>query len=221
MSNSNINNSLKSLESLYLKGDYDSAIEMQKNMGKEFSPGHLYYNLGTLNFKKGDLAAGRYYLELAKKYGFNSSLVEHNLSVAKRKLEVSEISLEDTFFNKAANFILETPTSHFLTLTLLLITFSIFLYRSRFIKNTIVFILVLIFSILPIGFHKFYLSKIKLAVSLGVSEIYEGPSTIFSKIGSIRPGEKIIIGEESNDWLYIAFPKNLNGWVSKNQLGIL
>ena len=37
MSNNNINNTLKSLEALYLKGDFDSAIELQKKEGATFN----------------------------------------------------------------------------------------------------------------------------------------------------------------------------------------
>lgn len=209
------------LESLYLKGDYAAAIEMQKKNGEVFSPGQLYYNLGTLNLKKGDAAAGRYYLELAKKHNFNSSMVEHNLSIAKKTLEVKEIGLEENFYNNGLNFILVTPGVTYLTITLFMALITLFFWRVGFVKNRLVILVLFIFSAFPFCFSQFYLSKIKFAVSLDVVEIYEGPSGIFSKIGSVRPGEKILIGEESNDWVYISFPKGLNGWVNKNKLGFL
>ena len=52
-------------------------------------------------------------------------------------------------------------------------------------------------------FQQFYLSKIKFAISLDVTEIHEGPSAIFSKIGSVRPGEKVLVGEENNKGLEV------------------
>jgi len=221
VSNTNINNTLKPLEALYLKGDYDVAIELQKKNGENFSLGQLYYNLGTLNLKKGDAAAGRYYLELAKKHNFNSSMVTHNLSVAKKTLEVKEIGLEENLYNKSINFILETPGASYLTLTLFMTLVTLFFWRVGFVKKRLIIVILFVISAFPICFNHFYLSKIKFAVSLDVMEIYEGPSGIFSKIGSVRPGEKILVGEESNDWVYISYPKSLNGWVNKGKLGFL
>lgn len=220
MSNTNINNTLKPLESLYLKGDYNSAIELQKKIGENFSLGHLYYNLGALNLKKGDMAAGRYYLELAKKHNFNSSMVSHNLAIAKKTLEVKEIGLEESLFSNSINVVLQTPGSTYLTLTLIMTLITLFFWRTRFLKKWLLITFIII-SAVPFSFYKFYLSNIRFAVSLDVVEIYEGPSGIFSKIGSVRPGEKILIGEESNDWVYISYPKSLNGWVNKSKLGIL
>lgn len=190
-------------------------------MGESFSQGQLYYNLGTLNLKKGDMAAGRYYLELAKKFNFNSSMVAHNLSVAKKTLEVKEIGLEENFFDRGVNLALETPGTTYLTITLLLTLVSLLLWRRRFIRKKLIVLVLFLLSAFPICFYQFYLSNIKFAVSLDVNEIYEGPSGIFSKIGSVRPGEKILIGEEINDWVYISYPKSLNGWVNKSKLGIL
>ena len=213
--------SLKSLESLYLKGDYTSAIELQKNMGESFSSGHLYYNLGSLNLKKGDFAAGRYYLELAKMHGFNPNLVAHNLSVAKKNLEVKEIGLDDNFLGNSINFALEASGANYLTLTLLLALISLLFWKFKIVKNKLLIFGFLLISIFPYSFYQFYITNIKFAVSLDVTEIYEGPSGIFSKIGSVRPGEKVLIGEESNDWLYITYPKNLNGWIIKTKVGIL
>ncbi len=221
MSKNNINSNLKSLESLYLKGDYSSAIELQKKLGEDFSPGHLYYNLGTLNLKKGDMAAGRYYLELSKKYNFNTSMVAHNLGVAKKSLEVAEIGTEDNYLNKLVNFGLEASGANYLTLTLLLTLVSMLIWRMRFVKKKIVILIIFLISLFPYSFYQFYLSNIKFAISLNVSEIYEGPSEIFEKIGSVRPGEKVLVGEESNGWLYISYPKSLTGWVNKTKLGIL
>lgn len=221
MSKNNINSNLKSLESLYLKGDYSSAIELQKKLGEDFSLGHLYYNLGTLNLKKGDMAAGRYYLELSKKYDFNSSMVAHNLGVAKKSLEVAEIGTEDNYLNKFVNFGLEASGANYLTLTLLLTLVSILIWRTRFVKKKIILFSIFLISFIPYGFYQFYLSDIKFAISLNVSEIYEGPSEIFEKIGSVRPGEKVLVGEENNGWLYISYPKSLNGWVNKTKVGIL
>jgi hypothetical protein len=221
VSRNNINSTLKSLESLYLKGDYDAAIQMQKEMGETFSPGHLYYNLGTLNLKKGDMAAGRYYLELSKKYNFNSSMVAHNLGVAKKSLEVSEIGTEDNSLNNIVNYGLEASGANYLTLTLLLALISLLIWRMRFVKKKVLILSLFLISLFPYGFYQFYISNINFAISLNVAEIYEGPSEIFSKIGSVRPGEKVLIGEENNGWLYITYPKSLNGWVNKTKLGIL
>jgi uncharacterized protein YgiM (DUF1202 family) len=73
----------------------------------------------------------------------------------------------------------------------------------------------------PYFFKQFYLSKIKTAISLDVVEIHEGPSKVFAKIGSVRAGEKVLVGEENNEWIYISYPRSLNGWIDKNKVGIL
>ena len=62
-----------------------------------YSEGVFYYNLGTLQIKKGEVGVARYNLEKALVHGFQSSQVTHNLDLVKEKKFRFKIFLTQVF----------------------------------------------------------------------------------------------------------------------------
>jgi len=220
VSNNNTEEVLKSLESLYIEGNLEGAIELSMQEKDQFSPGHLYYNLGTIYAKQGDLAQARYYMEKSFQEGFDLPKVSHNLDIIKENLNVRELGQAGGVFGSTFSYLLKVPTAYYTGLSLIFIIFILYLVRFKFIKKTYLIVIFLLFSLVPVGFSKFYLKKMDFGIALEEVKIHEGPSNIYSPIGALNPGQKIIIGEKSNDWVFIKYPESFRGWVSKEKLGL-
>lgn len=220
MSNNNTEEALKSLESLYLEGNIEGAIELSNQERDEFSPGHLYYNLGTLYAKQGDYAQARYYMEKAFQEGFDLPKVSHNLDIIKNNLTVRELGETGGVLGSTFSYLLKAPSAYFTGLSLFLIIFLVTLFRFKFLKNIYLTVILLLLSLAPLSFSKFYLKKMDFGIALEEVKIHEGPSNIYSSIGALNPGQKIIVGEKDKDWVFIKYPEIFRGWVSKEQLGL-
>lgn len=220
MSNNNTEEVLKSLESLYIEGNMEGAIELSMQEKDQFSSGHLYYNLGTIYAKQGDYAQGRYYMEKAFQEGFDLPKVSHNLDAIKNNLNVQELGLSGGVFGSTFSYLLKVPPAYYTGLTLTLLIFIVLLFRGKFIKNLYMAVILLLLSLGPFNFSKFYLKKMDFGIALEEIKIYEGPSSIYSSIGALAPGQKIIVGEKDRDWVFIKYPESFRGWIAKEKLGM-
>ena len=97
MENSNINEVLKSLETLYFEKKYNDTITLLLENKSQFAPEIFHYNLGTTYAQKGNWAVGRYHLERAAKYGYHSDGIRNNLEFVNAKLSTSNLLESDSF----------------------------------------------------------------------------------------------------------------------------
>jgi len=220
VSNNNTEAVLKSLESLYLEGNMAGALELSVKENNQFSPGHLYYNLGTIYAKTGDYAQGRYYMERAFKEGFDLPKVAHNLEIIKSNLTVRELGEAGGVFGSTFSYMLGVAPAYYTGLSLMLAILVLLLVRLKFFKKISLIVLFLLLSLAPLGFSKFYLSKMDFGIALEEIKIYEGPSNIYSSIGALNPGQKIIVGQKDKDWVFIKYPESFRGWVAGKKLGL-
>lgn len=220
MSNNNTEEVLKSLESLYLEGNLEGALELSTQEKDQFSPGHLYYNLGTIYAKQGDYAQGRYYMEKAFKEGFDLTKVSHNLEIIKSNLTIRELGQAGGVFGSTFSYLLKVPPAYYAGETLLALILIVVLVRLKALKKAYLIVLFVLLSLLPVGFSQFYLSKMEFGIALEEIKIYEGPSNIYSSIGALNPGQKIIVGQKDKDWVFIKYPESFRGWVAVEKLGL-
>ncbi len=61
--------------------------------------------------------------------------------------------------------------------------------------------------------NKFILPQKTICISQGEKKLYEGPSAIFTEINLVPQGLKYYLGEKSGEFVFIDYPKNLNGWI--------
>ncbi len=221
MENNNINEVMKSLSELYAKKEYKKAQEYIEQNSQAFDTGSYLYNLGTLKAKSQDFAYARFYYERALKEGYRSEALLNNLGFVKSKLAGEDLSNSVYFEDRIQDTAHYFPMSGYVLVSVLIFFIAIVwmkLKRSlKLWKLAIVFILALSPIFLKFG----YINTKTIAVALKEVEIYEGPSTIFEKKGSLKAGAKIRLGKVNGKWAFVTAPQSQVGWVSIEQLGIL
>lgn len=208
----------KSLEALYLKGDYAEAQKILLANKDQFPPGVFHYNLGTTLMKMGNNAAGRYHLEKALKNGYVDTKVFHNLSVAKTHLGVSDIESSKNPVDLLLSFSLDIPFSLYLSCTLIFALFTLVLYRFKKIVRWYSVTALLVFGLLPLLYSTLFLSHFNFAIALSDTPLREGPSQIYGELSKVKGGSKFIVGELQDGWYYIKSPASMAGWVKKDDI---
>ncbi|MDD0854810.1 hypothetical protein HBN50_17005 [Halobacteriovorax sp. GB3] len=221
MENTSTTEVLKSLESLYLKGEFGKALELLIKSKTQFPTAEFHYNMGTVLAKQGDFAAARYNFELAIKNGTFSSAIKNNLEFTKTQLAITDISNSRESWELWLDRSLSVPYEATFSIVLVLLLGLTLLFRFNKIKSKIVYGLVsallLAIPLCHMGLHK----KFDIAINLKDQEIYEGPSSVYDSIGKLDAGAKIILGQIDKDWVMVEYPLKYAGWVKRETLGNL
>ncbi len=210
----------KSLENFYLNRSFEDASKLLLKHKDSYSKGQFHFNFGTLQLKLNNLPAAKFHLNKAISNGNYNSKTINNLKYVNSKLNLSDINNSTNFYDNSIHYLLQTPTSLYLSITLGLILLSMILLKKK-IVGTLVFISIFLVALIPYTFSKTYLKKIHVAISLENANLHEGPSKIYSKVSSIPAGTKIIINKTHNSWVYILRPLPFNGWIKRDKIGIL
>jgi len=217
MSDGSTDDNLKSLEQLYIEGNFDSALDGLLSLKSELSPGHFHYNMGTLYAKTGKYAASRYHLEKSISEGHINSKVLNNLSFVKEKIQPDDLNLSPW----GQTLMTLSPFSFYLYLLISLIFVMNLLLAVRFqkLKSPVLIGIFTLLSLFPISFKHFYLNKLNFAIGMEDIQIYEGPSKIYAQTGQIKAGSKVLVRNGGDGWFYIEVPTGHSGWVFKKDLG--
>ena len=221
MESTNANGWVDKLKTLYLEGRYDEAEQILLSKRSSYPSGVFYFNIGTLKVKKGEFGKARYGLEKALSEGYMAPQVFYNLKLVKEKIKVSDISESHLWKDRAYDNLIKVSPDYYLGATFFLLILSIFLIRIGIVRSVKKIILVVLISLGPFLFNLTYLSKIKFGVALEKTNIYEGPSKIFSKVLILEEGSKFVVGPKNGNWYLIISPSSMTGWVSKDKVGLL
>jgi hypothetical protein len=212
---------LKSLEGLYLKGNYQGAKELLLQNKSKMDEGHFHYNMGTLYSKLKYNAAGRYHFEKAIHSGFVNTEVLNNLQVVNSRLALRDLSNSKRVSDRSMNVALDIPPAIYLGVTLSLVLLTLVMVKMRGVRNATALVFVFIIALLPVSISQFYLEKKDYAITLEATTLYEGPSKVYEQKMIIPAGSKFVIGEiKEAGWFFIERPLELSGWVLKDTLGI-
>jgi tetratricopeptide (TPR) repeat protein len=212
---------LKKIESLYLEKNYDEAIDLLLSNKAELGPGLFHYNLGSIYLKKGELGAARFQLEKALDQGFTHPAIFSNLRGLKNHPGLKELRVDQSLGEKVTEGLLSLPSSYFLGLSLLLTIILLLCYRLKKLQKWPAIIALFIISWIPVAINYIYIDQLNEAVVLEESRVFEGPSKIYEDLGILPAGSKVVIGDISNDWYFIEYPKSVSGWISGKALGFL
>lgn len=220
MSNNTTDVIFKSLDELYISGDYDAVISKILENKAKISPGIFHYNLGTAYLKKGELAVARFHLEKSFSKGYVTPQLSKNLSTTKNRLNVEEIESSSSFSDKLIDYSTLIPKEGFYSMSLIVILLGLLLLRLKKVKINwlpyfVGFALIFVF----IGFYSS--NNFQTAYVLKNSKIFEGPSESFDVSQEVPGGVKVIIEKKNSKWLFIKSPVHLSGWVKREVLGIL
>ena len=130
----------------------------------------------------------------------------------------SDLAFDESILNSDLSIYSLWKTSIFSSVILIGLTISPYINETSFLISPI-FLILIVCS--PLLFQIFYLNKIKFAVVLKNSQVYEGPSKIYSKVFELEEGSKILLGQKSGKWYLISSPPQMRGWVQEQVIGKL
>ncbi len=212
---------VQNLKKLYVEADYNGVENKLRQNKDAYSDGVYYYNVGTVHIKKGEIGLGRYGLEKALIHGFQSPQVFHNLDLVREKIQVEDISSSGFFNYSGIERLKMFSFDNYLSFTLLCLIFVVWLMRFKFLEPKIRRVFLILLVCAPLLFQTFYLNKISFAVVLRKSQVYEGPSKIYSKVFELEEGSKILLSQKSGKWYLISSPSQMRGWVHEQVIGKL
>ena len=221
MANTSINEISKSLETLYLDGKLEEAVDFILKNKPVLADIDFHYNLGVVYTKLGELGPGRYHFEFAMKKGYLGSDLLNNLNVIKSQIQVADISSSTDYYDQILNAFSSIPVGYSFSITLVLLVTVILLFRIKLLESKVTLIMLAVISLLPIGAHFAFTNGKDFAVSMKEMKIYEGPSAIYDVKQTIPGGSKFILGKSDKGWFYIDYPVEISGWVKKEDLGLL
>jgi hypothetical protein len=209
---------LKSLEQSYVEGNYQVVLDGILSLKTTLSPGQFHYNLGTVYGKMGKYAASRFHLEKSISEGYVSSKVLNNLSFVKQQIQVDDSNLG--LWDQSLMVLSPHSFYFYLLISLILIMNFLLLVRFKKIKSKLVIGLFCALSLTPISLKMFYLDKLSFAIAMEDTQVFEGPSKVYSNIGVLKAGTKALVKSGGDGWFYIESPSHYAGWISKSTLGL-
>lgn len=180
---------------------------------KEFPKTILNFNLGYLEYEKGNLVNAKKYLESAKFSGMFSDEVDSALELINSELDIiyteQEISDFDNFIFNSASL----PPEFFPTISVLMFLLSGILLLKK------IRIMGVSFLVGGIAFLSLFCFIKDLSIKYNLEEgiVYRGPSRIFEEKQAVPAGIKLIFSKEVKDWKYIKYPSIYEGWVYENK----
>jgi hypothetical protein len=220
MANNSMTNILKSVEELYLKKQYDEALDALLKHKDSFDSGLFHYNLGSVYLKMGNVGAARYNLEKSKDSGFSLGLVNKNINIIKQNVNVVGLEKSDSIYEQAIGFSINKSSYLVGTVFLLCAIVVLLLAIFKKIKSWSIIIGLLLFLSIPVSLKVFVDKRFDRAVALRDLSLHEGPSKIYEESGEIRAGSKVIIGKSVNGWLFVKYPESVAGWVKRDDVGL-
>ena len=218
MNDPNINNVLKSLEGLYLAGKFPQAQALLLEHKDFFLPSLFHYNLGTIYLKQHHYPLARFHLEKSFYLGNTDVATWHNLALVKEKLMVKDLSNSPYWRDQAWDLAKSIPSDWFLATTLLLLVVSLYGYYRRWWQRTRVVLVLCCLSCGPYLWEKIQLQAFYPGIILEKANAYEGPSAIFSAMGELPAGTKVVVGKSYNGWSFIHAPVFLAGWIPEEKI---
>jgi len=214
----------------YETGQLNEALEQyEKIIAGGHESGALYYNLGNVYFKLGEIGKSVLYYERAKKLLPRDKDVDFNIDIANFYV-VDKIAEPNQFFlfKIIADFknYFSIDTLSWISLTFYMLTMILFIIRIFFRHRTIRQIsnVLLAPSIVILAvFSVTLLSRLydQSSISEGVImeqkiEVLSSPAEDATELFSLHEGVKVKIEDSSGEWFKISLADGKVGWIDKS-----
>ena len=220
MENTITKETIKKLEELYKNKKYDEYNNIMIRNKDHFDLGTFHYNLGTVFAKKGDWGAARYNLETSLKKGLTHPALLKNLKVVTSKV-VERRSYEDSKLEELSFQFTSLGEEIVLMFSLIFVLILALLVRFKYILRRSVIFIVFFLCFMPTYMKYIIDLNYDVAVNLKKLNVYEGPSEIYEIVTEIESGQKLLVGKNIENWMYISYPSIFSGWTKRNGLGFL
>ncbi|MAZ49235.1 MAG: hypothetical protein CME65_11790 [Halobacteriovoraceae bacterium] len=188
---------------------FESAREMLEKNG-DIPKNIKLFNLGYLNYSKGNLVQAKKYYELAKLHGMLGSEVTKSLEKINEELSITSFEDQYTSYENFLFTYKTLPEPHFY----LGLGFFLTVFFIGLVKKWHVLTLLGVCSIIVFGYYRYEVEQYDFAYNESDKLIQRGPSVIFEEIGVLPAGGKIFYSKQRNNWRYIEYPEVFRGWIN-------
>ncbi len=222
--------------SSYENGEFAKAEEIYKRILPYGIENPLvYYNLGNACFKQNKIGEAILYYEKALKLSPNDREIQDNLSYANSlaydKIEIAEASPPIRLLKRLHHFFsLDTQLIILIVLFYFLSLSGVHFYLkrrsgketdfSRISISLLVFIFLLFLLSAAIKIHRAEYVRYGIVLIEKV-DVLSGPGETNAILFPMHEGLKVEIREERGEWYQISLPNGLNGWIRKEQIGVV
>ncbi|NOX37136.1 MAG: tetratricopeptide repeat protein [Calditrichaeota bacterium] len=219
----------------YRQQDYAAAIEWyQKILEMGYESPEVYFNLGNCYFKQNDIGRAILYYEKARRLAPDDPDVAFNLELTNLKV-IDRVELPPRFFLfewwDAVKYFW-TPAQWARLFMIFWIGFfllagvSLYLSRERLRRLVKTGLWVLGILVLLSGYFLWVNAReearrIQAVVLQPSVTVYSAPEENSTEIFIVHEGLKVDVKEQRGDWARIVLPDGKQGWIRKEQLGII
>ena len=226
---------IKKANELYQKNQYQEALQFYKKVldTKQEAP-ELYYNIGNVYFKTGNIPSAILYFEKAKKLDPGNTEINNNIAIANMK-SVDKIDVLPQFIlQRWLNNIVDLFSIDawakiiIVSFVLLLIFVSFYIFtRSVAVKKTSFIIALILFTTTASSFvfaqiQYNQINNNKEAIIFAPSiTIKSSPSETSTDLFILHEGTKVKVIDKVGEWNEIKLPNGSVGWLKENTIEII
>jgi hypothetical protein len=218
MGNTNTSSVLKTVEDLYLKGEFGEALDYVSKNRHDLSASLYHFTLGTLYSKNNQIGLGRLHLEKAVKKGGINNFTLTNLSLTASQKQIEDLSNSPLLFERLMDQGLVFPLKGYGIISLLVFIFVFYLIRIKKFQTNLIKVVMVLLSLIPIGLGYFLHNSLTSAIVMQDIPVREGPSKIYEENTLVSEGSKVIVKSHVNGWYAIEYPKHLAGWIKDDAI---
>jgi len=188
----------------------------------------IYYNLGNVYYRLGDLGYSRFYYELAREISPRDSDVNFNLKFIRQQIKEPPLPWTEELSGILTGW--GNRNEIFLMCLVVYLGLSIglvFYFLKKWpVLKTINWILIGLWLVLVVIFllkmKEEVWTKWGITIANPVTEVRNGPGQQNSVALTISAARKVIILGEENDWLAVGLPaEGLKAWIAKKDILVL
>ncbi len=216
---------------LYAHKQYDSALVLyQKVLDNGLEAAELYYNIGNVYFRKGNLAKAILFYERAHRLDPANDKIDYNLKFANQFVQDKFTVVPEFFLRRwwhAIALVMSADAWAAISLLAFILMFVggyVFLFTRKVnLRKTafylgLVFMVISVFSFfLALSNHRYYTDSHE-AIIMTTSSVRSSPSMDGTELYILHEGVKVKILSSSDGWYEVRLPNGSIGWIKKQDL---
>ena len=214
--------------SSYNNENYDLAISYYDSIiAQGLESKELYYNLANSWYLKGNIPLAILNYEKALKINPYHTFSIYNLEIAEKRINKLE-QLPTLKISYWANKLIKIASLNLWSFIFLLSIWISCFFAYRFInyRSKFNFKIVIISGLICLFLYASFNTKknqynTKVAIVTNNTELFIEPNKQAKKILDLSSGNKIVILNQSENWIYVALPNGDKGWISDNTVSYI
>ena len=214
MEDTTIEDTLKTVESLYIQKDYANALKILVAKQSELPSGLWNYNMGTVYAAMENWPLARLHLLRADILGTGSQEAVQNLELVESKLDVENLEKPLSLSDYLAQGSMIASEGILTSFALLILVIGLWNLRKQ---NSLKFLIGLFSTVLFVLGINWWIRSWPKAIVTKPQIIHEGPSGIFPEREEL-PAGVLVISSSSDGWQKIYYPSRFKGWIKNEGL---